>query len=420
MNINCIPKSDDVFAKFIEISTENKRYLLGKYAEGITYKTDLTKSTPIYNGEKICHRKFNFTTEGAKCFWCNTIALLTSEGEIMDSEPITIKYGQYKDQNIIIKQYPKSTVPFGTYEPDTIKLKSNILTVEETLSRQRMINKSDDASHDIAISCLINSSQYPFKSNTLSGWICDKINLVKLLPKPGNVSTVSFNDRMMKNTFFQIFVMSAIRGFSHGSPSSKHLFISNFPSSYPIGGGKVINMNTTLFLDTDIYSSFEVNYNDRKLYFVGKHSVSEMNEPKLGIEILIGHGKSKGTQVTKSPVMTKYNTERILTITPSMEIVNYNRFTGINIFPQFYFFIYLTILLLNKSFYDEFNKSKLVNMVKGIFIKDDYEKYMRAINLHMGTTPDADGIIKILIDSGISIRYDSLDLLKNEISSIFE
>ena len=153
---SCIIKSDNIFSKLSEISTETKRWLVGKYFEGIDFKTDLSKAIPIYKGEKICHKKFNFTLDGGRCFWCNTFSLLTSDGDIIFDTPIPIECGSYRGQRLIISKSEIPKVPFGIYEKHEVRFISHILNIEKMFDMERMINKSCDASHNISISSLIN------------------------------------------------------------------------------------------------------------------------------------------------------------------------------------------------------------------------------------------------------------------------
>lgn len=416
MSSGCITNVNEIFGKFDDINREIKRHLIGKYAVGEKYSTNLTVPFPIHEGDNTCNHKFNFTVDGPRCFWCNTISLLTENGEITN-EPIEINHGIYNGQKIIIEKHQKTNVPFGTYEPDDVNFTSHLLSINEFISRQKMVNKSDDASHDIGISSILNSYEYPFKSRTLSGWICDEINLVKLIPYYGNINEVTFNEKMMKDVFFQIFLLSGSDFFNHGSPSSRYLSISNEKSSFKINEKKTINMNVTLFVDPGIYSSCSVDYNNRRLYFVGRHSLNEIEEPNWNINFF--YGKSLNSKITKSPSMKKYLSNRILTVKPSLEMMNYIRLTGINVFPQIYFFIYITIALLNRSFFNEFINSNILPIFRRVFIENDYEKYMDMINSNLDSNPNEDELIQLLINCDLNVRIDLYQLIGYDVSSLY-
>lgn len=416
MSINCFVNSNDIFNKMNELSLETRRYLLGKYETTPQYETNFTKITPSYCGEKKCHLKFNFTTDGPRCFWCNTICLLTENGDIISNEHIPIKSGTYKGQIIKIIKYPLIEIPFGTYKPISANHNSHLENISKIVSKQRMINCSDESSHDIAISSLINSdSNLPFKSTTLGSWICNDINILKIVPTLGTFNTCIFTPELVKTTIFQLFILSASENFSHGSPSTDNMWISNFPSVFTIDKTRKINMLSTIFLDLDIYSSYVIEYQNRFLYFVGKNSQSDIKEPVWNINFKFDNGKGNCENLTKSPCMKSYLNERISTILPSMELMNYIRFTGINVFPQFYYFIYMTIALLNRSFYDLFMKSNVLKIFQKIFLNGDYEKYINVINLHIGQHKTADEIVQLLIDTHIEIRHDIFLLIKHDI-----
>ena len=287
---------------------------------------------------------------------------------------------------------------------------------------ERMINKSCDASHNISISSLINASPVPFKSRILGGWICDNVNTVKILSTPGNIKNVTFNELLTKDILFQIYVLSATDYFNHGSPSSDHLFISMIPNNFDIGGGKKINLSCILFIDPDRYSSYFTEYNGRKLHFVGKHSSEKLEEPSWNIEYIIGM-PSKGIQITKSPIIKSYASNRVVIFKPTIDIINYIRTSGINIFPQLNFFLYLTILLTNRSFYNIFISGKMNDILKKICIIDDnsndYEKYIDVIKENFDRDLNADQIVELIINSNIRIRYDLIQLISSNIIELY-
>lgn len=413
-----IIKSDEVFTTLYNISTETKRWLVGKYFTGDIFKTDLSKAIPVYTGDSICHRKFNFTTEGTKCFWCNTFSLLTQDGEIVSKQPINIETGSFRGQKILIEKSDKPIVPFGTYEKHIINVNSHILYVEKMIRMERMINKSCDASHSIAISSLINASPVPFKSIILGGWICDNVNTVKLVPTPGNINNITFNNEMVKDMFFQLFILSGTDYFNHGSPSAKHLFVAAINSKYNKSKTEEINMKYTLFIDPDIYSSFYTEYNGRKLHFVGRHSIETIPEPNWNVKYIVGYPSQK-SQITKSPCIKKYAENRIATFKPNMDMINYIRLTGINVFPSLNFFLYLTIFMTNKTFHDIFVNSSLMAILDKVFLEDDKNKYFTIIRNNFGRDFTADQIVELLIDSDINIRYDLFSLINWDIYKLY-
>ena len=412
MSSQAMLKSDDFFKKLMENSVETRRWLVGKYSAKGNYNIDLTKSIPIYKGQDICHQEFNFTIEGTRCPWCNSLCLLTKNGNFNNGDVILIKSGSYRGQEITVYKYPIPEKEFGTYETVQFQNRSHMNVIRNTYKRQWLQNRSDNISHDIAISSILNSYNYPFKSRTLGAWICKDVNLVKLVPSLGSFKTAIFTQDLFKNTFFQLFMLSMIGSFSHGDPNANVLFLSNINSSFEIGSRK-IPLSSTLFMDLSEYSSFAYDYDGRYLYFVGKEHDFNVSEPNYNLEFTMTTNNVTPKQHTKSPCKTSYLKSRMVTFIPSIEVMNYIRKTGINVFPHMYFVIYMTIALLNRTFYDIYKNSNAKTIYMSIFVNDDYERYISLIELHLGETPTCDEIITMLQSNNIHIRDDSLDHIKN-------
>lgn len=411
MSEQTITKSDDIFKKLNDISTETRRWLVGKYLPKGPYSVDFTKTIPIYNGPDICHLEFDFTVSGPKCAWCNSICLLTSDGRINNGEIIPIKSGSYRGQEITVYKHPIPKVEFGKYETIPCQVKSDINPIRNICKRQWMQNRSDNVSHDIAISCLLNSNNYPFRSTTLGSWICKEVNLVKLNPTLGSFKNAIFTPDLFKNTFFQLYMLSVIGVFSHGDPNANVLYLSNIPSSFD-AGGKKIALTSTLFLDMSEYSSYMMDYDGRFLFFVGKQHDFNIKEPDWNLEFKMTTDKVIPKQHTKSPSKNSYLLNRMTTFIPSLDIMNYIRRTGMNVFPHLYFIIYMTIALMNRTFYDQYSHSTVKEIYSSIFIIGEYEKYMTLIESHFGETPTCDEIITMLANANIHIRDDSLEYIK--------
>lgn len=406
-----ITKSDDVFRKLSDISTETRRWLVGKYSPKGPYSIDFTKTVPIYKGAEICHLEFDFTVDGPKCKWCNSVCLLTSDGRINNGEIIPIKSGSYRGQEIVVYKYPVPEVEYGKYETIPSQIKSDMNSIRNICKRQWLQNKSDNTSHDIAISCLLNSNNYPFRSRTLGAWVCKDVNIVKLAPTLGSFKTAIFTSDLFKNVFFQLYMLSIIGVFSHGDPNANVMYISNIPSSFDVGGRK-IPMTSTLFLDISEYSSYMMDYDGRFLFFVGKEHEFTTIEPDWNLKFTMTTDKVFPKQHTKSPSKPSYLANRMTTFVPSLDIMNYIRKTGVNVFPHLYFIIYMTIVLMNQTFYNLYNSSPAKEIYKSIFVGDDYDRYMEIISSYIGQTPTCDEIILLLANENIHIRDDSLEYIK--------
>lgn len=411
-----ITKVDDFFKKLYEVSAETKRWLVGRYSTEQNHIIDFEKSIPIYKGPEVCHHQFDFTTDSPRCMWCNSLCLLTKEGNFENGDIIPIKSGSFKGQEIKVNKYPVPTIPFGRYETIQPQVKSDMNVIRNVCKRQWLQNKSDDVSHDIAISCILNSFNYPFRSTTLAGWICKDINLIKLVPTLGSLKNAVFTVDLFKNTIFTLYMLSMIGVFSHGDPNANVMYLSNIPSSFDVGQKK-IQMTSTLFMDMSEFSSYMMDYDKRFFYFTGKQHEFKTNEPDFNYEFTLTDNKLVPRQHTKSPSKKSYLTSRMTTFIPSIEMMNYIRKTGINISPQLYYMIYMTIVLLNVSFYDIYRESSIKEVFSKIFLNDEYQIYMNMISKHLGETPTCDEIITMLANAKIHIRDDSLDMIKSDMVS---
>ena len=419
MSCGCAANSDKIFEKLGISSYETKRWLVGKYSGvGDTYETNFEKSVYKYNGQSICRNKFNFTIEGTKCYWCNSFSFLFEEGEIIPDHPILIESGVFRNRRIVIKRFPLCQSVFGKYIPDNILFTSRLLSVIDVIKRQRMINQSCDVSHKLAIASLINNSEFPFKSNILGAWLCEYSNTVEILAPQTLMNTI-FTDKMMRNTFFQLFVLSGTNLFSHGSPSNKNISILNERSKYQLGNTK-LEMETTIFIEPETYSSFAADYNNRRLYFVGKESETNVREPNWRIQYKFNTCSKIPLTLTKSPCLLEYLSMRIASIKVTHELMNYVRKTGVNVFPPLYLFLYITIFLLNRSFFETFTRSNLYEKLSNIFLDDDLSKYMVVINANIGNDLNSDQIVDLLIESDIKIRLDSLQMLGCSIAPLYQ
>lgn len=435
MSCGSILSTDQIFRKLSDITLETKRRLLGKYVTGDKYETDFTQSIYHRDGVPICSNKFNFSPDGPKCLWCNTFSFLFDDGDIIPDTPIEIETGVYKGTKILIKRYPRlledsgnlypksltsekqEKTVFGKYKPLSVNYSSALIPVRNTTEKTFMVNQSCDISHKIGISSLINSSEFPFKSNILGAWLCEYIHTVETCPDR-KLSNIVFNDRIMRNTFFQLFVLSGTSIISHGAPCSDCIMVSNERTSYSMGQKK-IDMNTTILIEPSKYSSFAVDYNNRRLFFVGKDSPDSIQEPHWQIEYILTNENKLPTQIVASPAIPEFLSMRIPVIKPTFEMMQYIRLTGINIFPILYLFLYVTILMLNPSFYDLFVKSDLYDAYVKIFIEDDIKKYMNIVSQNVGRVLNPDEVLQILIDSEVRLRLDGIRILGGLIAPLY-
>ena len=179
-------------------------------------------------------------------------------------------------------------------------------------------------------------------------------------------------------------------------------------------------METTIFIEPETYSSFAADYNNRRLYFVGKESETNVREPNWRIQYNFNTCSKIPLTLTKSPCLLEYLSMRIASIKVTHELMNYVRKTGVNVFPPLYLFLYITIFLLNRSFFETFTRSNLYEKLSNIFLDDDLSKYMVVINANIGNDLNSDQIVDLLIESDIKIRLDSLQMLGCSIAPLYQ
>ena len=162
-----------------------------------------------------------------------------------------------------------------------------------------------------------------------------------------------------------------------------------------------------------------LNSNGRRLFFVGKDSPDSIQEPHWQLEYVLTNDRKLPTQIVANPTIPEFLSMRIPVIKPTVEMMQYIRLTGINIFPILYLFLYVTILMLNPSFHDLFVKSDLYDAYVKIFIEDDIRKYMNIVSQNVGKTLNADEVLQILIDSEVRLRLDGIRMLGGLIAPLY-
>lgn len=413
--MSTITKSDDFFKYIFEVANESRRHLQHRYKQD--GDIDLNGSIPIYTGKSICKCVFDFTVDGPRCRICNSLCLLTDDGDFKDKEIITIRTGSYRGQQIQVFKHPRNdsaNFTFCNYSPVNHNINSHLNNINNVCSKRWLRNNTCNASHDYAISCLINTSSLPFKSKTIFAWICDEVNVLKFVPSLGSFKNAIFTHDLFKNTFFQLYCLSFSKNFSHGDPNANVLYLSNIPSSCDGPNKTKVEMASSLFFDVSEYSSFCTDSNGLSLYYTGKSHVSDIEEPHWNMSFKLTTSKLLPRQHTKSPCKKSYLTRRLTTFIPTIEIMNYVRQTGINVFPHMYFIIYMAIVLMNRSFYDIYINNEASRVFSLIFVDDDYSRFMDIVVSNLGKDPTCDEIIMLLNENRIQIRDDSLEYIKGE------
>lgn len=410
--MNSISNIDDLIKEFTNTSIESRRHLVGKYSSTESFSENIDYCYR-YKGNKICHHKFDFTDKGTRCMMCNSLCLLSEDGNIISDREILIKRGNLSGKYLIVKQYENKSLSekFGFYELDMTLIDSHISNITNIRKLQRMINRSCDLSHLLAISLLINSNDFTFKTSLIGYWICEKVNVLNIKYSNNKLINTTFDNKMLIDSLYNIIKLCSDDSFNHGSPCSDDLSLINESHSVDLGGGKKKIINSKLNIVPGIYSSFKISCYGRNIFYVGKNSVIEIEEPNWNVSHIFGVKCGKST-IHDSPCMEEYTNNRLTVFKPSKEIVNYIRLTGINVFPQLNLFIYLTIFLLNRSYYNCYINHPVSKKFEKLFVSpDEHRNYMILISQNIGKNLNADEIVDLIISSNIRIRGDILKVI---------
>lgn len=421
---NTIINVDKLIKKMLDESIEIKRWILGKYSTESYFDTDLTKCIYIYNGRPICHNRFCFTKDGTRCAMCNSFSLLTNDGNLYDGCKILIEHGFLKNSTLILYKNPRvNTSEFGKYIHKNVQFDSFLLTISNLNNYERMINKSCNISHNIVMSCLLNTLEAPYKSSYIGSWVCDSVNKICYFPNLGNIYNVSFTEKQFKDIFLQIFLLSNSENFFHGSQNTDTFSFGSYETTLKITKDKSINLSLTLFVEPDLYSSFITNYNNRKLLIVGNKTIDEIQQPNWNIEYSFTQNndiyKKSYAKISQNPSIMSYLQKRVCKIKITREIINFMRMTGINAIPSINLFLNLTVFLTNRSFYQNFISSDFLLYVKKLMLDEEFVRYMRIVQENVGKKLNCDEIVDLIITANIGIRFDANIILGNLIGKIY-
>lgn len=407
-----IINAEKLFESISNMTNEIKRTILGRYEKDKYYSTDLTKCIYIYNGCNKCNNKISFTNVLSQCKYCESFSLLTEDGMISDNKEIVIQTGQYKGIRIVINKFPRCNSPrIGLYEYKPIVNKSLLLTTIIPSNTSRLISNSCNVVHHIVMSVLLNSLQLSIKSSIFGTWVCETINTVSYSPIYGNLYNATFTKKLFYDVFLQMMILSQANNFFIGDVDTDTFSFGNFHSKYVFQSKKEYNVEITLFIKPNEYSAFKLlNYEGKDLMITGPNTLVEVDEPNWGFyESFSGHSDMYPRsfyRLTNNPSMSDYVKKRIILFKVNQPIIDYIRKTGINALPTLNLVKALTVLLLNRSFYECFVASPLFDRFKKIFTDDNFDKYITIIHSNFGRRLSADDINNLLINSDVGFRFD--------------
>lgn len=417
---------DNLFNFLSESSLNARRKLLGnEHKNTDPFTTDFGESLYEYKGAKICHHKFDFTVEGPRCKLCNAFCLLSDDGEIIPGRDIRINSGKNIGKHVTILQYDKEHVKFGEYRPINLNIDSHFTFIGNIIKYQIMKNNSCSISHKVLISSILNTykSIDSISTNFIGLWVCDKVNLVYYINNDKNIIDYNFDRRKVLETISSLIFLCHNNAYSQGDPDHNTITIQDCNIDHFISKDSSFKMSSRILVNPGKFSSYRINYNGRNLFYVDKDSNENSIIPNIEIGYIFDNEQCQPLQITDSPCMDNYLNKRIMYVRLSRELLNFTKTTGINLFPGVYFYIYLTLFFLNKSFNDiVLNNSDILTRIRRLFLSnEDFTIYTELIRANLGKKFTFDEITQLIISTNIRLRLDSFTVISRFfVSSLLE
>jgi hypothetical protein len=427
---------DDMFNEWAKATKEMRRVLQGKYYKN----TDIILGNycKIYDGPKICDRKFNFTVLGNKCTECNSLSFLTRDGTIPINEPILIQTGIYKGQSIEIKSYSRlekgDSFEVTSYNPELLKqIFAKIPLVPDVLSyispqtvHKCLCNNGDENFHIIGASILLNylfEDYEGFKNRFLYTYMCDNLKLVYKHPDSG----IGSFKKLIQNSvvpedvvlgivqqlvyyFHHLYINDAF--FNHGSPSLAFLSFSSDKTSVKtkIYKKKVsVTFPVTLAIEPGKYTSFNyINYFPEKSYRIVPRRMltsSRISEVFISFKYVLNSSNFKAPEKLENSCLSEYLSKREIQYSITPELIEFGRSTGLSMFPTCDLYLFLIACLTEKPFYDSFIKiERCLNLLKLLFGKSSENLCKELEKIHLqGITMNSDELISFV--SNLKYEY---------------
>lgn len=409
---------DNLFSFLEESNLNARRKLIGAKIEGLEpFSADFSGHIYEYKGEKICHHKFDFTLDGPRCKLCNAFCLLSEDGEIISGRDIRINSGKNIGRHIVVIQYDKEHINFGEYKPVNLRIDSHFSFINNIIKYQIMKNNSCTVSHEVLISSILNTYKTPDTISTkfLGVWVCDKVNLVYYNNIDKNIIDYTFDRRKVIETILSLIYLCTLNNYSQGDPDHSNITIQDVNIDHFIQKDVSFKLTSRILVKPSKYSSYRIEYNGRNLFYVDKDSDENPVVPYVEIGYIFNDEINSVLQISESPCMENYLQNRILYIKLNREIIEFIKNTGINLFPGVYLYIYLTIFLLNKSFYEIIKtENDLLIRIRRLFLSDeDFTNYLTMIRTNLERKLSFDEIIQLIISSNIRLRLDSHSIILN-------
>jgi len=407
---------DTLFESWKLIEDEIRRMALGKY-NGVGKKFNLNNQIPNYDG-KTCEQKFNFLLEGNRCLSCNSLSLLTKDGNLNDK--IIIESGKQKGKEIIITNFEKYLdIDLCTYEPLMVNFKNlrenlpPLVIFNDILNENIVYMKNIDyVGHLILISVFMKFLK--LGENTLiSAYQCNSIKLINYNYDFFELKDKNLSSDNCLSIFIRIFELCANYSFFHGSPDISFIKFY-FPNVNSIRkyGDKEYNLSVKISILPGPYSSISIpGYENKTICFVSNNTKPVTQFVPLSVKI------EKNNQMCQvdleNPTLPNYNQNSIIYIKATQQLFEFCENTGISIFDNLSIYCWLIILLCEKNFYDNFVQPHK-DLLEKIFFVDELENILNeSKKWHNKKSPKYEECKNMMINLNISMKFDVLYLINS-------
>ena len=406
-----ILESNNLFGKWDDLMCEVRRCALGKYKNNDN-GFSLEEYFPTYKGEAKCHHKFNFLEEGNRCPYCNSISLLSSDGDIKN------KAIQVGSVNLYVKSIDSRNLNFSYHRKniDFDYLERMLPPIDQLkleLSKYRDIkflvsNQSNGWINRILISSLnMVSSNSP--SNIRFAYLCDSLKIVYENNATPILNIDNFTSEMIYSIFVQIFLL-VNSSYNPGKFNFNDITITNVAKKATIGK-KTISLDSTLYVQPNQNSNIIFDgYHKDRLCFLGTE-FTELEPFRANIKLSIGKdltdlnpARLDSSKIGKIPMLNSLNA--IIVIQPTVELFDFTEKTGIKVFRPLDLYVWILGLLSIPSFYRVF-MDKYTKFFNALFFTDERE--LIKVELQQNHNMNYEQVRNFMIRLNFSMRFDAIE-----------
>lgn len=394
---------DELFDLWKSVFEEIKRKVLGKYTKE-TESFDIEDRIYVYKGREICNHKFNYLFPGNRCKMCSSLLMLNDVSEFTEDH-IQIEHGKHKGDNISIECYPREQ-HFG--KSDYVKLSpTDILSLlspvhfynDEFYSKVvPFVVRNGDIDHYVILSSLFN--ELGINSRFLCAYLCNKVRIVKLVPRfIGTLNGISMSLEIVMSIIQNIADYCNITNMVHNDNSMKYLSF-DFKDS-----------NIVVYLDPSPKTTFSVKgYHERHIMITSANQSQNVDVDIVPTGCLFtndGRFTNYGNFTNVSPIIEDEGLYYFEYMPSSEELFSFTEQTGMNVFKPFQLYLWFTVLLCEKAFYD------LVpfNILEYMYIGKDLTKIRKECKKRHGKVTTYEDVKEIMIKLNIKMRPDLIIII---------